>query len=127
MKKLTIVAMAALLSLGSLGGTPITAISQTGCVPAPSGMVSWWPGDGDADDIVGGNNGTLQNGATFAPGKVGQAFSFDGANAVVQVANNPAWNFGTSEFTIDAWVNFNSTVGFPVFVAHDEGGGATNK
>jgi hypothetical protein len=29
-------------------------------------------------DIIDGNHGTLQNGTTFAPGKVGQAFSFDG-------------------------------------------------
>src|SRR5439155_8470225 len=30
------------------------------CVTPPSGMVSWWPGDGNANDIQGGNNGTLQ-------------------------------------------------------------------
>src|SRR2546426_844471 len=43
------------------------------CVPAPSGLVSWWRGNGDANDVVGGNNGTLQGGVTFVPGKVGQA------------------------------------------------------
>src|SRR5207249_3535179 len=32
------------------------------CAPPPAGLVSWWPGDGNADDIVGGNNGSLQNG-----------------------------------------------------------------
>lgn len=41
-------------------------------------MVSWWPGDGNANDIIGGNHGTLQNGANFASGMVGQAFSFSG-------------------------------------------------
>jgi hypothetical protein len=46
------------------------------CVEPPAGLVSWWPGDGNADDIVNGNEGTLQYGATFAPGKVGQGFSF---------------------------------------------------
>src|SRR5438270_12952784 len=50
------------------------------CTPPPPNMVSWWPGDGNANDIQGGNNGTLQGGATFASGKVGQAFSFDGVN-----------------------------------------------
>ena len=43
-------------------------------------LASWWPGNGDADDVVGGNHGTLENGATFAPGKIGQAFIFDGIN-----------------------------------------------
>ena len=46
----------------------------------PSGMVAWYPGDGNANDIQGSNNGTLQNGTTFGQGMVGQAFTFDGAN-----------------------------------------------
>ena len=71
------------------------------CVTPPSGLVSWWPGDGSANDIVDLNDGTLQNGATFAPGKVGQAFSFDGTGAVV-VADNA--NLNLQRFTIDAWV-----------------------
>jgi len=48
------------------------------CVLAPDGLVSWWPGEGNANDIADANNGTLQGGATFATGRVGQAFSFDG-------------------------------------------------
>lgn len=43
------------------------AIAQT-CVPSPANLLSWWPGDENANDIVGGNNGTLVNGVTFAPG-----------------------------------------------------------
>src|SRR3712207_7149562 len=38
----------------------------------------------NAIDIQGGNNGTLQNGASFAPGLVGQAFSFDGVDDYVK-------------------------------------------
>jgi hypothetical protein len=45
-------------------------------------LISWWPGDNTAIDIQSGNNGTLQNGATFASGEVGQAFSFDGSSSV---------------------------------------------
>ena len=37
-------------------------------------------------DIQGSNNGTPLNGATFASGKVGQAFSFDGVNDYVRGA-----------------------------------------
>lgn len=50
--------------------------SPTQCVPPPAGLVSWWPGDGNADDIVGTNHSTLAGGATFVPGIVGDAFSF---------------------------------------------------
>src|SRR5262245_17110647 len=53
------------------------------CTPPPPNVVSWWPGDGNANDIQRSNNGTLQNGAAFAPGYVGQAFSFDGINDYV--------------------------------------------
>jgi hypothetical protein len=67
-------------------------------------VVSWWPGDGDAHDIQGGNNGTLENGAAFATGKVGPAFSFDGFDDFVAVPNSPNLNL-TQPLTIDAWVN----------------------
>ncbi len=55
------------------------------CTPPPSGMVSWWRGQDDANDSVGTNHGTMMNGATFAPGKVGQAFSFDGVDDYVEL------------------------------------------
>ncbi len=68
-----------------------------------SGLVSWWPGDGNANDIIDANHGTLQNGATFASGKVGQAFSFDGINDFVQVPDASNLDI-TSQITIAAWI-----------------------
>ena len=73
------------------------------CTPPPGGMVSWWPGDGNANDIQGSNNGTLQNGATFAPGIVGQAFTFDGIDDYVQ-ATDTGLPFGTAARTLDLWM-----------------------
>jgi hypothetical protein len=73
------------------------------CVEPPSGLVSWWPGDGDANDIVGGDHGALQNGATFANGVVGQAFSFDGVDDFVSVPHAASQNIRAA-LTIDAWV-----------------------
>jgi len=85
------------------------------CVPPPSGLVSWWPGDGDANDIAGSNHGTLQNGATFAPGKVGQAFIFDGTDDYVEVPDAPT--LAPSSITLDAWVNPNSVTGIRPIVS----------
>lgn len=82
------------------GGTPVPA--QT-CVQPPSGLVSWWPGDGDADDIQNVNNGTLQGGATFALGMVGQAFNFNGLDAFVEAPENGSLDFN-GPLTIDLWV-----------------------
>ena len=61
--------------------------SQT-CAATPSGINAWWRAEGDAVDSIGNNNGTLQNGVTFTPGKVGQAFSFDGVDDYVALPNN---------------------------------------
>ena len=33
------------------------------CVPPPPDMVSWWPGEGNANDTAGANSGTVMNGA----------------------------------------------------------------
>jgi hypothetical protein len=77
--------------------------SGTNCVFPPSGLISWWPGDGNADDIIGGNNGTLMNGATFAPGIVAQAFSFDGVDDIVSVGTT-GFPTGASARTAAMWV-----------------------
>ena len=77
------------------------------CFPAPSGLVGWWTGDGNANDIAGTNNGTLQGGATAsAAGMVGSAFSFDGTNGYVQVPDAPALD--PTNLTVEAWVRFDS-------------------
>jgi len=84
------------------------------CVAPPPGLVGWWPGDGNANDIVGGNNGTLQGAVTFAPGMVGQAFSFDGSSYVdASDSNLPV---DDSSATISAWIKTTQT-GEPFFVS----------
>ena len=81
----------------------ISRATAQSCVQPPSGLVSWWPGDGDADDIVDGNPGSLEKGAMFAPGKVGKAFSLDGVDDHVRVEHNPD-NLNLNQMTIDAWI-----------------------
>ncbi|HEX8073006.1 MAG TPA: LamG-like jellyroll fold domain-containing protein [Pyrinomonadaceae bacterium] len=80
------------------------------CAPPPPNMVAWYPAEGHANDIVGGNNGAPQNGATFAPGFVGQAFSFDGVDDFVQVPDGPGLVI-TNQITIGAWVKPLSATG----------------
>ena len=81
----------------------ISFLRDQSCLTPPANMVSWWPGDGNAGDIQGGNNGTPQNGAGFATGKVAQAFSFDGVDDFVAIPNSPNLNL-TQALSIDAWV-----------------------
>src|SRR5262245_14899652 len=64
--------------LAPVAGLPAAAAPQ--CVPAPQGLANWWPGEDSGQDIKAGNAVTLMNGAGFAAGKVGRAFSFDGVD-----------------------------------------------
>ena len=68
------------------------------CVQPPTSMVSWWPGDGDANDLVGTNTGTLMNGATFAAGMVSQAFSLDGSDDFVSISDASSLDFTGGDF-----------------------------
>jgi hypothetical protein len=79
------------------------------CLPPPAGLVSWWAGDGNPEDLYDLNDLTAQNGATFGPGKVSQALSLDGVDDYFTVANNGSLNPGTSDFTFEFWVNTTQT------------------
>jgi Concanavalin A-like lectin/glucanases superfamily len=74
------------------------------CAPPPPDMVSWWPGEGNTDDIIDGNDGTFVGTATYTTGEVGQAFSFNGSKYVeVPDAANLDFAFG-APISIDMWV-----------------------
>ena len=74
------------------------------CVPPPSGLVGWWPGDGSPNDIAEGNDGVLRNEARFAPGMVGQAFRLNGVSDYVEVSDNENLRLSDGSLSIDAWI-----------------------
>ncbi|MEW6127478.1 MAG: HYR domain-containing protein [Acidobacteriota bacterium] len=99
------------------GTTTVTCMMQTGpscaftvtvndnenpqsCVTPPANMISWWPGDGNANDIQGANQGS---GGAFATGKVGQAFSFSGST-LVSAPNSASLNLTGTAVTLDGWI-----------------------
>jgi hypothetical protein len=90
---------------GSPDQGPVSVSAAPPCVAPPPDMISWWSGDGDANDIAGGNNGTMQGGAGFGAGEVAQGFALNGTDAGVSVPDAPSLNFGPgADFSIDAWV-----------------------
>jgi hypothetical protein len=64
-----------------------------------SGLVGWWPFNGNANDESGnGNNGTV-NGATLTTdrfGNTGKAYSFDGVNDYISTSRSPLTSFSVS-------------------------------
>lgn len=77
---LTAAEVAALALAGEAG------ICVRSCATVAPGPAAWWRADaGDASDEAGNNHGALVNGATTAPGRVGNAFSFDGVDDSVAV------------------------------------------
>ncbi len=91
----------------------LTAVSVQAGLPAaiPSGMIGWWSGDTNANDIYSTNNGALFGGATAGnPGVDGGAFVFDGTNAYVAIPDAPALH--PTNLTIESWIrsdNLNAT------------------
>jgi tetratricopeptide (TPR) repeat protein len=90
------------------------------------GMVSQWTADNTADDASGANDATLINGATYAAGQIGQAFSFDGVDDRVQVRDGASLAL-TESMTIEGWVRVatfpaNRNHGQILFRGDDRGG-----
>ena len=87
----------------------LTVLVAPPCDPAPSGLVGWWPAEGNANDIDGTNNGTLISGVTFASGEVGQAFNVSGSD-YVSVPDAPALD-PTNAITVECWFYRRAVVG----------------
>jgi hypothetical protein len=87
----------------------LTVLVAPPCDPAPSGLVAWWQGEGNAYDSIGTNNGTPVGGIAYTNGEVGQAFVFNNTSSYIPVPASPSLNIGTgSGVTIECWVKPNA-------------------
>jgi hypothetical protein len=93
-----------------------------------TGLVLYYPFNGNSNDESGnGNNGTV-NGATLTPDKAGnanKAYSFDGVNDEISVnASESLKTFCAGDHTYSVWVKLNSTNSVPKFIVDAGGTGA---
>lgn len=97
--------VAALILTGCAGGSALAQAPQTAAAQIP-GLVGWWPGEGNAEDAAGQNDGTLRGGTSFPEGKIGRAFGFDGKDDAVTVPFNSSLFFDHEKgsLTLTAWV-----------------------
>ena len=73
-----------------------------------SGLVAWYPFDGNASDMSGNENHGTVNGATLGTdrhGFAGKAYSFDGVDDWISI-NNFDWDDRAS-CTISLWTRYN--------------------
>ena len=117
---LVMISVAMLLGLVLIGPSSRImsgAFAQPSCTTPPANMVAWWPADNNANDVTASpDNGTLNGGATFAAGEVAQAFSLNGTTAYVSAPDVAKINFGTGDFSIDAWIQTSNANGVQSFV-----------
>ena len=85
------------------------------CISPPLNLVAWWSGDGHPNDIQGTNNGTF-SAATYASGKVNQAFSLNGSSAFVEIPDTPSVSIAGA-ISIEAWINPTTTVAFQTILS----------
>jgi hypothetical protein len=78
--------------------------NATTCTPLLSGAVAWWPGDGNAREIIAGLDGTLMNGLGFQTGKVGKGFNFDGVDDALDLSSHAAALNLAGTATLEMWV-----------------------
>jgi hypothetical protein len=81
----------------------VTIHSQATTPCTPPGMVGLWLGEGNANDAIAAHNGSIFNGVTFAPGEVGQSFSFNGTDGHVRIPHNASFN-SQNALTLEAWI-----------------------
>jgi type IV pilus assembly protein PilA len=99
-----------------------TTIGDTSGV-LPDHLVSYWSFDGNALDSVGGNNGTVMNGAvatTGVRGLINTAYYFDGVDDYVSVDDSPSQT--VYNFSVITWIKRTGAVGHIL----TKGGDTTN-
>jgi len=81
-------------------------------IAAPANLLSWWPGDGSAEDVQDSNTGTPIGGVSYATGKYQQAFSFDGIDGRITGTLN-GFAGGNAAIALAAWFNADQVYGHP--------------
>ena len=107
-------------AINSAGTSPP---SNTASATTLSALVGEWKFEGSTQDTSNYSNNAVNHGAVFVSGKIGQALSFDGTSAEVDVPNSPSLNFGTTgSFTISTWVKSTQSgggeAGFGLIIDH---------
>jgi Concanavalin A-like lectin/glucanases superfamily len=73
------------------------------CISPPSGMISWWTGDGNAKDLFSRNFGFAEGNPAFVGATVERGFNLDGRDDRIRIPSSTDLN-PSSQITIEAWI-----------------------
>jgi hypothetical protein len=107
--------------------TPATFAWTITSTPSPTGIVAAFgfeegTGTATVDSSGSGNNGTLSNATWSTAGRFGNALSFNGTNAMVNVADSSSLDV-TTAMTVEAWVRPTALSGWQTVVLKEVAGG----
>ena len=106
-KQLLLVALALTLPLAGTNAQVWTTNTL------PSDLIAWWQAEGNMLDSAGVHHGSGSAALTYAPGRFGQAFQFNGSDQSVSIPDVHADLDSWTQFTLEAWVNFDNTADAP--------------
>jgi hypothetical protein len=98
---------------GTCSGAPSVACEQERAAPPPvsgvptGGLLAWWSGEDNANDLVGAHHGELQNGGGYVTGKRGRAFHFDNVDDQLVVTGQ---SITLPRFTLSLWLKPDATI-----------------
>lgn len=103
------------------GDLVFSAISDSGVT---DGLIAWYPLDGHARDVIGGNDGIVYGGANVVGGQMQKCYNFDGVDDYIELPN-PSY-FKLNDFSCNAWFNntdYSTSSAIKKIISFTENGG----
>lgn len=106
------------LNLVATAITSLTLLAQTATAQQwstntlPPGLIAWWQAEGNMLDSAGAHHGSGSASPTYAAGRFGQAFQFNGTDQSVAVPDVHPDLDSWTQFTLEAWINLDKTADF---------------
>src|SRR5882724_1707009 len=112
------------ITMNKIISTLLVCFSLTSAMAAPlsPNLVGLWRAEGNAEDSSRHHDGSTPFGIKYAPGKIGQAFDFDGKSRQrVVIPDHPDFRL-TNAFTIEGWIFPRQFGGMIFFYGDDRAG-----
>jgi hypothetical protein len=110
----------------TISSNAVLTVGPATCTPTPSGLVGWWPLNGDWTDLISGDTG-IPTTTNFTTGKVGLAMAFNGSTSDVRIPASSVLNVGAGGgMSIEAWIKPNNVAGAQPLVEWNSNQGVFN-